>query len=99
MAKLALKPDDVVEQAFYEVSIHLKRKIEKEYGTDTLATMSFSAPIGYEDASGANFTEALLALRRSFEKAYGPVVPTVAKVGTPDPDVEAPLAVDAPTFA
>ncbi len=97
MAKLTLKPDQKVLAAYFEINVSLRRQIENDYGTDELATMKFSIPVGTLDANRSTVADALWSLQRTFEAAYGAVIPAaIPVVGKNDAEFEPPLHVDAP---
>ena len=89
MAKMRLDADAVVEDAFYTVDVKLVRKVKTDYGNSELATTTFKVPLNGEEAGGALFTAALLAIRTTFTTAFGPVVP-------PPPVVEVTLSEETP---
>ena len=98
MAKFRLDADAVVEDAYYTVDVKLIRKVKNEYGTGDLATATFKVPLDQEGLGGVLLTDALLAIRNTFETAFGPVTPVTPAVGVTlsDEDGDAALKVDMP---
>ena len=99
MAKLTLKPDQKVEAAFYKIDVTLARRLEGGYSDDDLATMRFHVPVTPrvdENIALSTIGSALLALRRTFEDVYGPVIPAPVPEIAKEAEYEPPMHVDVP---